>query len=86
MEALQGERSRDVRYFTGTAAMYVCDGFKILVTSPRGVMKVPKKDAIRLASICLATQKKYVLVDLKRYNKDLRELAALRLFLGSRRR
>lgn len=75
-----------MKYFTGTAAMYGCDGFKILVTGPRGVMKVPKKDAIRLVNVCLTTQKKYVLVDLKRYNKDLRELATLRRFTESRRR
>jgi len=75
-----------VRYFTGTAVMYGCDGYKILVTGWNGTMKVPKKDAIRLANVCLATQRKYALVDVKRYNRDLRELAALRRLTEPRKR
>lgn len=72
--------------FVGTADMFGCDGLKILVTGPRGTMKVSKKDAVRLAMICLSQQRKYTLVDVKRYNKDLKELAQLRKFTEPRPR
>ncbi len=68
------------------AQMYGCDGDKILVWAPGATMKVPKKDAVRLASVCLAQQRKFTIVDVKRYNKDLKELAQLRKFLEPRRR
>ena len=67
-----------MKAFTGRATMYGYDGCTILVTGPRGTMKVPKSDAVRLAGVCLKVQGKYALVSLKRYNKDLRELRDLR--------
>jgi hypothetical protein len=66
---------------SGRATSYGCDGLMILVTGPAGTLRVPKCDAVRLAGVCLAAQGKrgkYVLVNLKRYNKDLRELETLR--------
>jgi hypothetical protein len=71
---------------TATATMFGCDGEKILVWGPRATMKVAKKDAIRLAMVCLAQQKKFTIVNVKRYTKDLRELAALRKFTEPRSR
>jgi hypothetical protein len=56
------------------------------VWNPEATMIVHKRDAITLAQLCLATQKKFVLVDLKRYTKDLRELEALRKFTKPRKR
>ncbi len=74
------------KHQTFHSQMFGCDGQKVLVWSPRATMKVAKKDAVRLAAVCLAQQKKYVMVNLKRYNKDLKELAQLRKFLEPRSR
>lgn len=74
------------KHQTFRATMYGCDGTNIIVWGPKAQMRISKKDAVRLANVCLAQQKKYVLVDLKRYNKDLKELAQLRKFLEVRQR
>ena len=66
--------------------MFGCDGDKILVWGPKATMRVAKKDAIHLATVCLAQQKKFTIVDIKRYNKDLKELAQLRKFIEPRSR
>lgn len=66
--------------------MYGCDGINIVVWGPKAQMNVSKRDAVRLAAVCLAQQKKYGLVDLKRYNRDLKELAQLRKFTEPRKR
>lgn len=68
------------------ATMYGCDGTNIVVWGPKAQMHVSKKDAVRLATVCLAQQKKFTLVDVKRYNKDLKELEQLRKFVEPRRR
>lgn len=71
---------------TATATMFGYDGFKFLIFSPKATLKVNKVDAMRLAGVLLMNQKKFVMVNLKRYKKDLRELAALRKFLEPKMR
>lgn len=66
--------------------MFGCDGVHIVVWGPKVQMNVSKRDAVRLAMVCLAQQKKFGLVDLKRYNRDLLELAQLRKFMEPRKR